>query len=123
MSQRFEYVRNSYINIDMASDKNKLNILKKLNNELETTFTPKDVWTSSTTVSNQWGYWRNHLSLFDPAVTISADGRKLIVEEKRIEEIQELLRETRGVEEAPDLQNLELMYRTRLFNVEMFKLS
>jgi predicted helicase len=123
MSQRFEYVRNSYINIDMASDKNKLNILKKLNNELETTFTPKDVWTSSTTVSNQWGYWRNHLSLFDPVVTISADGRKLIVEEKRIEEIQELLRETRGVEEAPDLQNLELMYRTRLFNVEMFKLS
>ena len=62
--------------IDLASEKNKLEILKPLNSELHTTFSAKDVWTSSTTVSNQWIYWRNHLTLFESAVDLSEVSRQ-----------------------------------------------
>jgi superfamily II DNA or RNA helicase len=123
MSQRFEYVRNSYVNIDMASEKNKLDILKKLNDELGTTFTAKDVWTTSTTVSNQWGYWRNHLSLFDPAVEIGQGGKALVISPERIDDVLELLASTHGIEEASDSKSLESMYKSKQFAIEIFNLK
>ena len=123
ISQRFEYVRNSYVNIDMASEKNKLDILKKLNSELGTTFTAKDVWTTSTTVANQWGYWRNHLSLFDPAVEIGNDGKQLLVLPERIQEIRDLLAKTHSIELADNSESLEAMFKTKQFAIEIFDLK
>jgi hypothetical protein len=123
ISQRFEYVRNSYVNIDMASEKNKLAILKKLNSELDTTFTPKDVWTTSTTVANQWMYWRNHLSLFDPAVEIGNGGKQLLVAPERIQEIRDLLANTHSIELADTSERLEDMFKTKQFAIEIFDLK
>lgn len=123
ISQRFEYVRNSYVNIDMASEKNKLSILKKLNSELGTTFTPKDVWTTSTTVANQWIYWRNHLSLFDPAVEIGNGGTQLLVSPERIQEIRNLLAQTHSIELADDSEGLEAMFKSKQFAIKIFNLK
>jgi len=122
ISDRFEYVRNSYVNIDMASEKNKLDILKKLNSELGTTFTAKDVWTTSTTVANQWMYWRNHLSLFDPAVEIGNGGKQLLVLPGRIQEIRDLLARTHSIELADNSESLESMFKTKQFAIGIFDL-
>lgn len=116
-------MRNSYVNIDMASEKNKLDILKKLNSELGTTFTAKDVWTTSTTVANQWGYWRNHLSLFDPAVEIGNDGKQLLVLPERVQEIRDLLAKTHSIELADNTESLEAMFKTKQFAIEIFDLK
>jgi hypothetical protein len=101
----------------MASEKNKLAILKKLNSDLGTTFTPKDVWTTSTTVANQWMYWRNHLSLFDPAVEIGNGGKQLLIAPKRIQEIRDLLAKTYSIELANDSESLEAMFKSKQFLV------
>jgi hypothetical protein len=123
ISQRFEYVRNSYVNIDLASEKNKLSILETLNGELGTTFTPKDVWTTSTTVANQWAYWRNHLSLFDPAVEIGASGKQLFVAPERIQEVKELLIKTHSIEEVSDSHTLAERFKSKQFAIEIFDLK
>ncbi len=123
ISQRFEYVRSSYVNIDMASEKNKLDILKKLNSDLGTTFTPKDVWTTSTTVANQWMYWRNHLSLFDPAVEIGNGGKQLLIAPERVEEIRDLLAKTHSIELVDNSESLETMFKSKQFSIEIFDLK
>lgn len=123
ISQRFEFVRKSYVNIDMASEKNKLAILEKLNQDLGTTFTPKDVWTSSTTVANQWIYWKNHLSLFNPAVEIGNGGKQLLVSPERVDELQDLLAKTHSIELADNSATLEAMFKSKQFKVEIFNLK
>lgn len=123
ISQRFEYVRNSYVNVDMASEKNKLAILNNLNSDLGTTFTAKDVWTTSTTVANQWMYWRNHLSLFDPAVEIGKGGKQLLVAPERIQEIEDMLAKTHSIELADNTESLETMFKTKQFSIEIFDLK
>ena len=119
MSARFKFVRNSYANVDLASEKNKTKILKDLNAELGTVFTEKDVWTTSTTVSNQWGYWRNHLSLFCPIIEIQAECRALNISEESIPKLEELLKQTHYVEEIADLESLSKMYKAKQFAIEI----
>jgi superfamily II DNA or RNA helicase len=122
INKRFEYVRDSYANIDMASEKNKLAILEKLNGDLDTKFTPKDVWTTSTTVANQWIYWRNHLLLFSPAVEIGNNGKQLRLTPAKIDEVREMLAKTHSIEAENDSAALEAMFTSKQFASEVLDL-
>jgi hypothetical protein len=68
-------------------------------------------------------YWRNHLSLFDPAVEIGNGGKQLLVAPERIQEIRDLLAKTHSIELADNSESLEAMFKTKQFAIEIFDLK
>lgn len=62
---RIRYLRETYPNIEIANDENKNRILLLLNQKYGVSFQHQDLWSSKTTISNQFGYFKNHLSLFE----------------------------------------------------------
>jgi superfamily II DNA or RNA helicase len=120
--ERFDFIRKTFSNLGVASDNNKLEILKTLNSELSTNLTPKDVWTSATTVSNQWGYWRNHLTLFDQITKIGND-KSLTISSEGIFSIQALLEATHFIEGISSGENLLKIYKSNQISIEHFNIK
>ena len=60
-----KYIRKNYPNIEILNEKNQENVLNELNEYFGTNFSVKDIWTGVTTIANQFGYFKNHLSLFE----------------------------------------------------------
>ncbi|MGI6031357.1 MAG: DEAD/DEAH box helicase family protein [Eubacteriales bacterium] len=63
--ERVEYLRSAYPNIEVLSEANKRIVLEALNHKFETTLKFEDIWTSRTTVYNQFTYIWNHLTSWD----------------------------------------------------------
>ncbi len=58
-------IRNQFPHIELTNEKNKDEIIIKVNNLLGTILTKTDIWAKNTTIKNQFDYFRNHLSVFD----------------------------------------------------------
>ncbi len=69
--ERVRYLRDTYPNVEILSTSNKKVVLDALNARFDTTLTYEDIWSSRTTVYNQFRYIQNHLQtwdgIFDPA--------------------------------------------------------
>lgn len=59
--ERVQYLRDSYPNIEVLNEANKRIVLEALNAKFDTTLTFEDIWTSRTTVYNQFNYIKKHL--------------------------------------------------------------
>lgn len=67
----FSFLRNKYPNIEKVSIANREKILSELNEHFKTDFTDVDIWGSkTTTVKNQFIYFKNQLSVFDNIIEI-----------------------------------------------------
>lgn len=58
-------IRKQFPHIELTNEKNKDEIIVKVNNLLGTMLTKTDVWAKNTTIKNQFDYFRNHLSIFN----------------------------------------------------------
>lgn len=65
---RIATIRHDYPNIMRITDANKTLVLKELNEKFGENFSEADLW-ASTTATNKFIYFKNHLSLFDGIVT------------------------------------------------------
>jgi hypothetical protein len=68
-------------------------------------------------------YWRNHLSLFDPAVEIGNGGKQLLIAPERVEEVRDLLAKTHSIELADNSASLGAMFKSKQFSIEIFDLK
>ncbi len=59
------YIRKKYPNIEILNEKNQEKVLNELNDYFGTNFSITDIWAGRTTIANQYGYFKNHTSLFD----------------------------------------------------------
>lgn len=88
--ERVQYLRDTYPNIDILNEANKRIVLDSLNSKFDTTLTFEDIWTSRTTVYNQFNYIKKHLlswdEIFDAnspkdVIDLLPNGADLIAEE------------------------------------------
>lgn len=87
---RIKELRQSYYNIDILSEENKIKILKILNEKYFTNFSFADVWTTKTTSYNQFNYFKNHIQLFTNI--FKDDDKYLIIKKYNVEsEINKIL--------------------------------
>src|SRR5699024_5377633 len=70
---RINELRETYPNINLVGRSTQENIINILNNKYETSFSYPDVWTSRTTVYNQYNYFKKHLLAFDDIFINSAN--------------------------------------------------
>ncbi|MBR5711449.1 MAG: DEAD/DEAH box helicase family protein [Thermoguttaceae bacterium] len=59
------YLRDTYANIEFLNDTNKRIELEALNLKFNTTLSYDDIWTTRTTVYNQYNYLKKHLLIWD----------------------------------------------------------
>ena len=69
---RITRIRESYKNIQRVNDANKTLVLKELNDMFSENFSEADLW-ASTTATNKFIYFKNHLSLFDGIESTKSD--------------------------------------------------
>lgn len=105
------YLRETYPKIEFLSSYNKKIVISALNEKYNTTFKEDDIWTSRTTVSNQFGYLGNHLSVFPEIFEISSGIISVRDDIEAIKNIEELLEKTSHIETSP-LDNLQELYVT-----------
>lgn len=107
------YLRDTFPNIEVLSSENRTIVLEALNDKYKTTFKESDIWAARTTVSNQYGYLRNHLSIF--SVIAQESGRDIVIRKDidTSELIDELLEKTSFVETSPldQLQEIFINYQ------------
>lgn len=94
---RISRIRERYPNILKVNDANKSVILKELNDEFGEDFSEADLW-ASTTATNKFIYFKNHLSLFDG---IDATATTISLLESHEQDIADILEV-----EAADLEKL-----------------
>lgn len=84
------YLRETFPNIEILNETNKRVVLEAMNSKYNTTLSFEDIWTSRTTVYNQFNYIRGHLlswnKIFDKdspknEIHLLPNGKKLITEE------------------------------------------
>ncbi len=88
--ERVQFLRETYPNIEVLNEANKRIVLEALNARFDTTLTFEDIWTSRTTVYNQFNYIKKHLlawnDIFDAAapkdvIALLPGGKERIAEE------------------------------------------
>ena len=107
------YLRETYPRIEILSSDNKKVVLNALNDRYNTTFKESDIWSSRTTVSNQFGYLKNHLSMF-PEIFQESQGIIELNQENNVEdEIDKLLLKTKAIEvsQLDQLHDLYINYQ------------
>ncbi|MGL5594456.1 MAG: DEAD/DEAH box helicase family protein [Cetobacterium sp.] len=92
--EKIFYLRETYSNLEMMSEENKKKILKILNDKYDVDFSFLDIWTTKTTTTNQYSYFRNHLNIFE------IDNKvKIEITEDKKKMIKEILDQTKFVDE------------------------
>ncbi|MDD3945160.1 MAG: DEAD/DEAH box helicase family protein [Bacteroidales bacterium] len=93
------YLREKYPNLQAINIGNRGRVLAELNDYYNTTLTETDIWGSmTTTIKNQYMYFRDHLSIFSDIIEINhgviymKDGtqdkvKKLLAQDKSFEEL------------------------------------
>lgn len=103
--RRIEEIRNTYPNIELLSDENKKKVLSILNLKYGTEFNHSDIWTSRTTVYNQYNYFKNHVLCFDEIFTDDKQTEAIIRKENGEQAINELL----SLDESYEKQSLSVI--------------
>ena len=98
---RINYIRDTYADVKLMSRKNQEKTLELLNKKYELNFRYEDVWSSRTTVYNQYNYFKNHvISIFDKYCMISEDNESIKIINK--EQEKEILEKTDFIESMND---------------------
>ncbi|MEY8708418.1 DEAD/DEAH box helicase family protein [Bacteroides faecichinchillae] len=93
-----KYLRKNYPKLEAISMANQPQILEVLNNHFTTSLTETDIWgAKTTTVKNQFIYFRNHLSLFDEIIVIK-NGNICLKTDISAKDIEKILSVDRGIE-------------------------
>src|SRR5699024_9135090 len=104
---RIKYLRDTYPRIESLSEANKEIILSTLNEKYDTTLKLIDIWSSRTTLYNQYNYVKKHLAIW-PGVTIP-DAKEITLAPDGSKEIEYLLKKTEEIESCP-MDQLSKLY-------------
>ena len=103
------YLRKNYPKLEATSISNRSQLLQDLNKHFVTSLTETDIWgTKTTTVKNQFIYFRNHLSLFDEIIQIK-NGNICLKQGIAASDIDMLLSTDKEIEKI-DKKNLLARY-------------
>lgn len=106
---RINEIRNTYPNIEILNEDNKNKVLQLLNVKYSTDFKFADVWTTRTTASNQFNYFKNHVLLFTDIFS-SNESSKIEKKENADEIIYKELAENELIETL-SVDDMELEYK------------
>jgi superfamily II DNA or RNA helicase len=96
---RITYLRETYPRIESLSEANKEIVLAALNEKYDTTLKLIDIWSSRTTLYNQFNYLKKHLTIW-PGVTVNGTAEiTLAVDGANI--IENLIEKTKEIETCP----------------------
>ncbi len=107
--ERVSYIRETYPNIEILNEVNKKIVLDVLNSKYNTTLTFEDIWTSRTTVYNQFNYIKKHFFSWDDIFDVSADRDVIKLKPEGSALIAELLEKSNEIEICP-LDQLKKLY-------------
>jgi superfamily II DNA or RNA helicase len=117
-----QYLRKNYPNLEALGEKNRIKVLKTLNDHFGTEFQQNDIWTKNTTAVNQWNYMRGHISLFDDIVQYDSKNRVLSLKTGKRMALKKLLLGTRVSIRASSIAELFTNYQTTLIQFIKFKI-
>lgn len=106
--ERVNYLRRTYPNIEILNEANKRIVLEALNARYDTTLSFEDIWTTRTTVYNQFNYIKKHLLLWEDI--FSEDNGRIILNIGGADRIHKILDKSSEIESCP-LDRLEKLYR------------
>ncbi|NLM75056.1 MAG: AlwI family type II restriction endonuclease [Clostridiaceae bacterium] len=98
--ERIFYLRDTYPRIDSLSETNKKIVLNALNEKYDTTFKFTDMWSSRTTLYNQFNYLKRHLEVWPGIITPGTSN--IVLAEGGASLIEDLLSRTSLIETCPN---------------------
>ncbi len=98
------YIRENYPNIEILNEKNQAKVLSELNSYFGTNFSITDIWTGKTTIANQFGYFKNHVLLFEEIDYVNRKDIK--IKEGCDNRIMSLLKNDENLEKQTDAKKL-----------------
>lgn len=114
------YLRENYPNLEALGEKNRVKVLKTLNDQFGTEFQQNDIWTKNTTAVNQWNYMRGHISLFEEIVQYDSKNRVLSLKPGKWFALRRLLAGTKAQTRASSINELFKNYQTALIQFVKF---
>lgn len=99
VSNRISYLRTTYPKIEVLNEVNKSIVLDALNNKYDTTLKFDDIWSSRTTLSNQFNYLKNHLMSLPEVIVSEPDD--IVLQPDAQCTIFNLLEKTHEIETCP----------------------
>lgn len=97
--EKIAYLRDTYPRIETLSEANKEIVLAALNEKYDTTLKLIDIWSSRTTLYNQFNYLKKHLTIW-PGVTV-AGTPEIMLTTDGADKIEEILEKTNEIETCP----------------------
>jgi superfamily II DNA or RNA helicase/uncharacterized protein YehS (DUF1456 family) len=113
-------LREKYPNLLLVNEANREPILEELNSLFGSQYSLTDIWTKRTTLYNQYGYFRNHLSIFTDFIKIENQGICLIPD--KINKLNQLLALDNRLEYEGDHQSILNKYISPFLNFVVFSL-
>lgn len=99
--ERVRYLRATYPNIEILNEANKRIVLEALNSKFDTTLTFEDIWSSRTTVYNQFNYILKHLLSWDDIFDARAPKNEIRLLPDGAERIAAILEQSNEIEICP----------------------
>jgi predicted helicase len=113
-------LREKYPNLSIVNEANREAILKELNELFVSQYSITDIWTKKTTLYNQYGYFRNHLSIFSEFIKIENQIICLIPD--KLNKINQLLALDNRLEYEEDYKSILDKYISPFLNFVIFTL-
>jgi superfamily II DNA or RNA helicase len=110
---RIKYLQDTYPNIEALNEANKKIVLEALNAKYETSLKLEDIWTSRTTVYNQFNYIKNHLFAWSEIFDITGAKNEIRMLPEAPEKILEILDRSREIETCP-MDRLGRIFTSRM---------
>lgn len=107
--ERVQYLRTTFPNIEILNETNKRVVLEALNAKFDTSLTFEDIWTSRTTVYNQFNYILKHLLSWNDIFDSASPKNEIRLAEGGAKRISEILDKSSEIETCP-LDMLERSY-------------
>lgn len=98
---RINYIRETYPNIEILNEVNKKIVLQALNTRFDTTLTFEDIWTSRTTVYNQFNYIKKHFLIWEDIFEQNSEKDVICTLGEGAERIADILDKTKEIETCP----------------------
>lgn len=113
-------LREKYPNLLLVNEANRTVILDELNELFNSQYSLTDIWTKRTTLYNQYGYFRNHLSIFTDFIKIEKQEICLIPE--KINKLNQLLALDNRLEYEKDHKSIINKYISPFLNFVIFSI-
>tara|TARA_B110000027_G_scaffold131409_1_gene155665 strand:+ start:3974 stop:6850 length:2877 start_codon:yes stop_codon:yes gene_type:complete len=113
-------LREKYPNLLLVNEANRPTILEELNELFGSHYSLTDIWTKRTTLYNQYGYFRNHLSIFTDFIKIEKQVIHLVPE--KTNKLNQLLALDNRLEYEKDHKVIVKKYISPFLNFVIFTL-